>query len=84
MIAWFEEHFAKHHVPLQSGCRLSTAHIVETFLRRSIDSPLPPRLQDFVSAVMDVDYSPTGREFVAGSYDRSVRRRPASPLMAHC
>jgi WD40 repeat protein len=30
-------------------------------------------LQDFVSAVMDVDYSPTGREFVAGSYDRSVR-----------
>jgi WD repeat and SOF domain-containing protein 1 len=29
--------------------------------------------RDFVSAVMDVDYSPTGREFVAGSYDRSVR-----------
>lgn len=29
--------------------------------------------QDFVSAVMDVDYSPTGREFVAGGYDRSVR-----------
>lgn len=32
--------------------------------------------QDFVSAVMDVDYSPTGREFVAGSYDRSVRVFP--------
>ena len=32
--------------------------------------PLP---QDFTSAVMDVDYSPTGREFVAGSYDRSLR-----------
>ncbi len=30
-------------------------------------------MQDFVSAVMDVDYSPTGREFVAGGYDRSVR-----------
>ncbi|RMZ57190.1 hypothetical protein APUTEX25_004024 [Auxenochlorella protothecoides] len=29
--------------------------------------------QDFVSAVMDVDYSPTGREFVAGGYDRSLR-----------
>ena len=29
--------------------------------------------QDFVSAVMSVDYSPTGREFVAGGYDRSVR-----------
>jgi WD repeat and SOF domain-containing protein 1 len=26
-----------------------------------------------VSAVTDVDYSPTGREFVAGSYDRTVR-----------
>lgn len=24
-------------------------------------------------AVMDVDYSPTGREFVSGSYDRSLR-----------
>ena len=29
--------------------------------------------QDFTSAVMSVDYSPTGREFVAGGYDRSVR-----------
>jgi len=29
--------------------------------------------KDFVSSVMDVDYSPTGREFVAGSYDRTIR-----------
>lgn len=29
--------------------------------------------KDFVSAVMDVDYSPTGKEFVAGSYDRTLR-----------
>ena len=29
--------------------------------------------KDFVSAVLDVDYSPTGREFVAGSYDKSIR-----------
>mmetsp|Transcript_25659 Transcript_25659/g.48639 ORF Transcript_25659/g.48639 Transcript_25659/m.48639 type:complete len:455 (-) Transcript_25659:141-1505(-) len=29
--------------------------------------------EDFVSAVMDIDYAPTGREFVAGSYDRTVR-----------
>lgn len=29
--------------------------------------------KDHVSAVMDLDYSPTGREFVTGSYDRSVR-----------
>jgi DDB1- and CUL4-associated factor 13 len=34
--------------------------------------------QDFVSAVMDVDYSPTGREFVAGSYDRSLRIFPTN------
>lgn len=29
--------------------------------------------KDFVSAVTDVDFSPTGREFVASSYDRSIR-----------
>ncbi|CAN4105003.1 unnamed protein product [Withania somnifera] len=29
--------------------------------------------KDHVSSVMDIDYSPTGREFVTGSYDRSVR-----------
>lgn len=29
--------------------------------------------QGHLSAVMDIDYSPTGREFVTGSYDRSVR-----------
>lgn len=28
------------------------------------------------SAVMDIDYSPTGREFVTGSYDRTIRIFP--------
>ncbi|XP_050248372.1 uncharacterized protein LOC126695596 [Quercus robur] len=28
---------------------------------------------DHAAAVMDIDYSPTGREFVTGSYDRTVR-----------
>lgn len=28
---------------------------------------------DHVDAVTDVDYSPTGKEFVAGSYDRTIR-----------
>ncbi|KAL6553992.1 hypothetical protein OROMI_019665 [Orobanche minor] len=32
--------------------------------------------KDHVSAVLDIDYSPTGREFVTGSYDRSVRIFP--------
>lgn len=30
-------------------------------------------LKDHVSAVMDVDFSPTGEELVTGSYDRSIR-----------
>jgi len=29
------------------------------------------------SAVMDVDYSPSGQEFVSASYDRSIRIFPA-------
>lgn len=28
---------------------------------------------DHVGAVIDVDYSPTGKEFVSGSYDKSIR-----------
>ena len=51
-----------------------------------------PWRQDFTSAVMDVDYSPTGREFVAGSYDRSLRifghtggrSREVSAARRHC
>jgi len=30
-------------------------------------------LKDHVSAVMDVDFSPTGEELVTGSYDKSIR-----------
>ncbi|CAI9089334.1 OLC1v1023893C1 [Oldenlandia corymbosa var. corymbosa] len=39
---------------------------------RKLDEPKCVH-QDHVSAVMDIDYSPTGREFVTGSYDRTVR-----------
>jgi WD40 repeat protein len=28
---------------------------------------------DHVSAVIDVDFSPTGKEIVTGSYDKTVR-----------
>lgn len=28
---------------------------------------------DHVSAVIDVDYSPTGKEIVTGSYDKTIR-----------
>jgi DDB1- and CUL4-associated factor 13 len=30
-------------------------------------------MKGHVSAVLDVDFSPTGEELVAGSYDRSLR-----------
>lgn len=33
--------------------------------------------KDHVAAVIDVDYAPTGKEFVSGSYDKTVRIFPA-------
>ncbi|KAI8808446.1 WD40-repeat-containing domain protein [Cladochytrium replicatum] len=47
-------------------------HNLYTFDMRSMDRALNV-LKDHVSAVMDVDYSPTGEEIVSGSYDRTVR-----------
>jgi DDB1- and CUL4-associated factor 13 len=32
--------------------------------------------KDHVQAVLDIDYSPTGQEFVTGSYDRTIRIFP--------
>ena len=29
--------------------------------------------KDHIEAIMDLDYSPTGREFVTGSFDRTIR-----------
>eukprot|EP01102_Stenamoeba_stenopodia_P021601 TRINITY_DN8754_c0_g1_i1.p1 TRINITY_DN8754_c0_g1~~TRINITY_DN8754_c0_g1_i1.p1 ORF type:complete len:464 (+),score=106.88 TRINITY_DN8754_c0_g1_i1:136-1527(+) len=50
----------------------SEDHNCYTFDMRKLKSALNVH-EGFVSAVLDVDYSPTGREFVAGSYDRSIR-----------
>ncbi|KAJ2800083.1 Protein sof1 [Coemansia guatemalensis] len=47
-------------------------HNVYTFDMRRMDHATNV-LRDHVSAVMDVDYAPTGQELVSGSYDRSVR-----------
>jgi WD repeat and SOF domain-containing protein 1 len=47
-------------------------HNLYTFDMRRMDSAKCVH-KDHVSAVMDVDFSPTGREFVSGSYDRTVR-----------
>ena len=47
-------------------------HNLYTFDMRKMDSARCVH-KDHVSAVMDVDFSPTGREFVSGSYDRTLR-----------
>lgn len=43
-----------------------------TFDSRQLRNPIKIH-SDHISAVTDVDYSPTGREFVSGSYDKTVR-----------
>lgn len=39
---------------------------------RKLKTPVNVHM-DHVDAVTDVDYSPTGKEFVSGSYDKSIR-----------
>lgn len=55
----------------------SEDHCLYTFDMRRLDAALMVH-KDHVSAVMDVAFSPTGREFVSGGYDRTVRIFPAS------
>ncbi|XP_015606166.1 DDB1- and CUL4-associated factor 13 [Cephus cinctus] len=43
-----------------------------TFDTRKLKTPVNVHM-DHVGAVTDVDYAPTGKEFVAGSYDKSIR-----------
>ena len=43
-----------------------------TFDMRRLDRPLNVHM-DHAGAVLDVDYSPTGREFVSGSFDKTLR-----------
>ena len=43
-----------------------------TFDMRKLDVPLYMHV-DHINAVLDVDYSPTGKEFVTGSFDKTVR-----------
>ena len=43
-----------------------------TFDMRRLDRPLNVHM-DHVGAVLDVDFSPTGREFVSGSFDKTLR-----------
>ena len=43
-----------------------------TFDTRKLKQPLQVHM-DHVSAVTAIDYAPTGKEFVSGGYDKSVR-----------
>lgn len=49
-----------------------------TFDMRKMDKALVVH-KDHVSAVIDVHYSPTGREFVSASYDKSIRIFSSGP-----
>ena len=43
-----------------------------TYDIRRFNQPINVHM-DHVSAVLDVDYSPTGQEFVTGSFDKTIR-----------
>lgn len=46
-----------------------------TYDMRCLDTPVTVHM-DHVSAVLDVDYSPTGKEFVSASFDKTIRIFP--------
>jgi WD repeat and SOF domain-containing protein 1 len=54
----------------------SEDHNAYTFDMRNLKHALSVA-KGHVSAVMDIDYSPTGQEFVTASYDRTIRIFPA-------
>jgi len=56
------------------GCEDQNAY---TFDMRNLSQALRVH-QDHVSAILTIDYSPTGQEFVTGSYDKTVRIFPST------
>ncbi|XP_010794750.1 DDB1- and CUL4-associated factor 13 [Notothenia coriiceps] len=46
-----------------------------TYDMRHLDKPITVHM-DHVSAVLDLDYSPTGKEFVSASFDKTIRIFP--------
>lgn len=52
-------------------------HNCYTFDMRKMSQALNVH-KDHASAVLDIDYSPTGQEFVTGSYDKSIRIFPVT------
>mmetsp|Transcript_13497 Transcript_13497/g.42479 ORF Transcript_13497/g.42479 Transcript_13497/m.42479 type:complete len:507 (-) Transcript_13497:849-2369(-) len=60
----------------------SEDHNMYTFDMRKLDKALQV-YKDHLYAVLDVDYSPSGRQLVTGSYDRTVRLWNASHGRSH-
>ena len=56
---------------LISGCLTS----LYTYDMRYLEKPVTVHM-DHVSAVLDVDYCPTGQEFVSASFDKTIRIFP--------
>lgn len=54
---------------------LTHARSLYTYDMRHLQCPVNVHM-DHVSAVLDVDYSPTGREFVSASFDKTIRIFP--------
>nr|CAB3236286.1 DDB1- and CUL4-associated factor 13 [Phallusia mammillata] len=52
-------------------------HNLYTFDMRNLNFAMNVHT-DHADAVLDVDYAPTGKEFVSGSYDRSIRIFPSN------
>lgn len=50
-------------------------HSLYTYDMRCLDKPLTVHM-DHVSAVLDVDFAPTGKEFVSASFDKTIRIFP--------
>lgn len=46
-----------------------------TYDMRKLEKPVTVHM-DHISAVLDVDYSPTGEEFVSASFDKTIRIFP--------
>lgn len=59
---------------IRRGCvaKIFISYSLYTFDTRKLQTPLKVHF-DHVSAVTDVDYSPTGKEFVSASYDKTIR-----------
>ncbi len=72
--------YRKNEMRVNKSYHLFLSHSLYTYDMRNLDVPVNVHM-DHVSAVLDVDYSPTGREFVSASFDKnnpnlSKKQRP--------